>query len=289
MRYFIRIFFILVVVLGSSGCSMNTMLVRASLPMIEGGITAMNRETDLELAKAAFPANIEMLEGMIINDPGNATLREYAAQGYYGFAFGFVEDENKPRASKLFYRGYLHGLKALSEYGLAQGILDASLDELELKVKQLDKDAVPALFWSASNLAKWVDINRDQVESLSYLPRAVILMQRVMELDENYFLAGAHLFFAVYYGGRAPMLGGDFKKSEQHFDYVRRYTHERILLVDLLQAQYLERQRFDEKAFKSRLNNIIQAADDLYPDQALINSIAKHKATLLLKEGEAWF
>ncbi|MCW9024227.1 MAG: TRAP transporter TatT component family protein [Gammaproteobacteria bacterium] len=289
MTQIIRLILLFSMVLLSSACSMNTMLVRASLPMIEGGITAMNRETDLELAKAAFPANIEMLEGMMVNDPSNETLREYAAQGYYGFAFGFVEDENKVRASKLYFRGYLHGIKALERYGLSREHMDNTLDNLQLAVNQLDEDATAALFWTASNLTKWVDMNRDSVESLSYLPRAVMLMERVLELDENYFMAGPHLYFGAYYGSRAPMLGGDFKLSEQHFNYARQHMNNRILMADLLQAQYLERQRFDEKAFNKRLTKVISAADDLYPDQALINAIAKHKASLLLEEGKAWF
>jgi hypothetical protein len=67
-----------------SACSMAKITVRASMPMIEGGITAINQENDLLLAEAAMPANMELMEGMLINDPHNETLRTYAAQAYYG-------------------------------------------------------------------------------------------------------------------------------------------------------------------------------------------------------------
>ena len=272
-----------------NACSMGQITVRASMPMIEGGIVAMNRETDLKLAKAAIPANMGMLEGMLVKDPQNRVLHEFAAQGYYGYSYGFVEDRDRRRASKLYYRGFKHGVAALAEYDLDEAQLNAQLDSLQAAVKRLDEDAVPALFWTASNWAKWVDMNRDSAESLAQLPKAVMLMQRVLELDEHYFLSGAHLFFGVYYGSRSPMMGGNFALAEKHFNRARENTANKILLADLLQAQYLERQRFDRGAFHRRLQKIIEAPDDLYPAQALINAIAKQKAVELLEREDEWF
>lgn len=272
-----------------NACSMGRIVVRASMPMIEGGIVAMNRETDLKLAKAAIPANMGMLEGMLVNDPQNPLLNEYAAQAYYGYTYAFVEDHDRRRASKLYYRGFIHGKAALAEHDLNEVQLEGRLNVLQAALKQLDRDAVPALFWTASNWAKWVDMNRDSVRALAQMPRVVLLMQRVLELDENYYFSGAHLFFGVYYGSRSPMMGGNFALSEKHFNRARKDTHNKILLPDLLEAQYLDRQRFDRAAFHQRLQHIIDAPADLYPAQAFINTIAKQKAVELLKREDEWF
>ncbi|VAX10921.1 hypothetical protein MNBD_GAMMA25-12 [hydrothermal vent metagenome] len=272
-----------------NACSIGKITVRASLPMIEGGIVAMNRETDLKLAKAAIPANMGMLEGLLVKDPENHVLHEYAAQGYYGFSYGFVEDENRERASQLYYRGFKHGKQALEEYDLTEAQLKGQLDALQQALQQLDEDAVPALFWTASNWTKWIDMNRDSADSIAQMPKAVMLMQRVLELDDHYFLSGAHIFFAAYYGSRSPMMGGDFARSEKHFKQARINTENKILLIDLLQAQYLDRQRFQRKAFHQHLQHIIDAPDNLYPDQGLINAIAKQKAVELLKREDEWF
>ncbi len=272
-----------------NACSMGRIVVRASMPMIEGGIVAMNRETDLKLAKAAIPANMGMLEGMLVNDPQNPLLNEYAAQAYYGYAYAFVEEHDRKRASKLYYRGFIHGKAALTEHDLTEAQLEGHLDVLQKGLKQLDKDAVPALFWTASNWAKWIDMNRDSVRALAQMPRVVLLMQRVLELDENYYFSGAHLFFGVYYGSRSPMMGGNFALSEKHFNRARKSTNNKILLPDLLEAQYLDRQRFDRAAFHRHLQHIIDAPADLYPAQAFINTIAKQKAVALLKREDEWF
>jgi len=283
-----RITFLLLMTAVLGACSMDQMLVRASKPLIEGGIHAMNKETDLKLAEESIPTNLNMLEGMISIDPENASLRVYAAQAYYGLGYGFNEDNRPARAVNFYLRGLKHGLHALAINGYSN-IRNCSMEELEAMLKDTDEDDVGALFWAASNWAKWIDQNRDKSESLIELPKPTALMQRVLELDETFYYGGAHIYFGVFYGGRSPMFGGDFKKSEAHFDRAREITHGNLLVADLLQAQYLSRQTMDQEDFHNRLTKIIEAPDDLYPDLALLNQIAKRKATMLLKEEKRWF
>lgn len=270
------------------GCSMDQILVRSSTPLIEGGIYAMNQETDLLLAENAIPTNLNMLEGMIHIDPDNASLRIYAAQAYYGLGYGFNEDNRPKRAVNFYMRGLKHGLHALAVNGY-KNIRTNSMEELEEMLKEMDDDDIGALFWTASNWAKWIDNNRDRSESLIELPKPTALMQRVLELDDTFYHGGAHMYFGVFYGGRSPMFGGDFEKSKKHFDRAREITEDQLLVADLLQAQYLSRQKMDREDFHNRLTKIIEAPEDLNPDLALLNNIAKRKAKLLLKEEDKWF
>lgn len=272
-----------------TGCSMNQLTVRASMPMIEGGMQALYRETDIELANAAFAPNIELLEGMLINDPDNQTLHEYAAQAYYGYAFGFVEDQQPARAAALYKRGLNHAQRALQLAGFEKDFINTTLDEFIVEVDAQDEDAIAALFWCASNWAKWIDMNRDSVNAIGQLPKAVALMERVLVLDENYFFASPHVFMGVYHGGRSPMLGGNFALAQHHFDRARSQTQNKMLIVNVMQAQYLERQKFDRENFHALLQAVLSAPDDLYPEQALANVIAKRKARYLLEKEGQWF
>lgn len=272
-----------------AACSMGQMVARSSLPILESGNIAMNRETDLDLARAAIPANLKLIEGLIQELPGNAELRLQAAQGFYGYAYGFVEDEDSRRASGLYRRGWEHARQALLASGFQGNIAVLSTDELKRQLAELDRRAVPALFWSASCWAKWIDMNRHDPARIADMGKAAALMERVIELDENYYHGGAHLFFGVYYGARPPMLGGDFERSAKHFEKARTITHGKLLLVDMLQAEYLARQRLDRKQFHERLTAVVSAPPDIYPEMALVNAIAQQKAgKLLAKEGE-WF
>jgi hypothetical protein len=268
---------------------MGQMVARSSLPLVESGNVAMNRETDLELARAAIPANLKLIEGLIQELPGNVDLRLQAAQGFYGYAYGFIEDEDVGRASGLYRRGLEHALQALAASGLQGDVNGMTPEQLQHRLADLGRSAVPALFWSASCWAKWIDLNRNDPARIAELGKAAALMQRVLELDDTYYYGGAHIFFGVYYGSRPPMLGGDFVRSAAHFGKARALTQGKLLIVDLLQAQYLARQELDRKQFHERLTAVVNAPTDIYPEMALANAVAQRKARQLLTKEDEWF
>lgn len=272
-----------------AACTPAQLVVRGSQPLLAGGITAMNRETDLALARAAMPANLKMLEGMLVKDPHNHTLRLYAAEGFYGYSFGFVEPEDPQRAAALYRRCYDHARQALQQDGLALDPAGAAPQALRQAVAKLGKPAVPALFWTASCLGKWIDLNRDKVAGIAGLGNAATLMQRVLELDDTFYHAGPDLFFGVYYGGRPPLLGGDYARSAQYFQRAQEVNHHRLLLVDLLRAQYLYRQQLDRAAFHRALQHVLDTPAGRYPELALINGIARAHARQLLQYENEWF
>ncbi|MGB5716039.1 MAG: TRAP transporter TatT component family protein [Gammaproteobacteria bacterium] len=272
-----------------AGCSTGKMVVRGSQTIMDSGIEAMNSETDLQLARAAMPANLKLMEGMLLEDPDNIDLLLYAAQGFYGYSYGFIETEDTDRASDLYRRCYGYARRTFSLRGFDVDPETASSDALQNALASAGKHDVPAIFWSASCLGKWVDMNRDNIAGIAGLSNVATLMQRVIELDETYYHGAAHMFFGVYYGGRAPMLGGDFALAEQHFRRAAEINNDKLLLVDLLQAEYLDRQQLNQEAFHQRLLGILEAPDDLYPQMALINAISKDKAALLLEYEGDWF
>ncbi len=272
-----------------NACSMGQMVARSSLSILDSGNIAMNRETDLELARAAIPANLKLVEGLILELPDNAELRLQAAQGFYGYAYGFIEDEDSRRASGLYRRALEHALHALAQVGVPADLAALPQIEFDRRLAALDRNAVPALFWSASCWAKWIDMNRDDPARIAEMGKAAALMARVIELDENYYHGGAHLFFGVYYGAKPPMFGGDFNRSAQHFEKARAVTQGKLLIGDLLRAQYLARQQLDRRQFHERLTAIVNAPPDIYPEMALVNAIARQKARQLLTKEEEWF
>jgi hypothetical protein len=271
------------------GCSMDRMVARSTVSIMDGGREAMFQESDLQIAEAAMPSNLKLVEGLIFEDPGNLTLHEYAAEGLYGYSFGFVEDENPERASDLYARCFDHALQGLKIEGLEVDVLAVSEPELEAQLSQLERSAVPSLSWAASCWAKFIDMNRNDPASIANLSRAAALMNRVLELDEDYFHGSPHIFFGVYYGSRAPMFGGDYAKAEYHFDKARRLSGGDNFLVDVLQAQTLDRQKFDRKAFNERLTRVVDGNAAKNPALTLQNRISQQKAKALLAKEEEWF
>lgn len=272
-----------------SGCSTSQLVARGASPLIDHGVAAMNRETDLELARASIPANLKMIEALLLADPGNAAYRVQAAMGFYGYALGFVEPDDRDRAALLYQRARDHGLAALERAGVTQSMLGGDAAELTQTLAKLDARAVPALFWTASPWGKWIELQLDDPARLAELPRVEALMQRVLALDEAYYHGGAHVFFGVYYGGRAPMFGGDFARAARHFDRAAALGRNQLLWVEVYRARYLLRQMGDRAAFHATLNRVLDAPASIDPDLNLANALARKQAAMLLAQEEDLF
>ncbi len=173
--------------------------------------------------------------------------------------------------------------------GLKLSLKTSSPEAIEAAAAGLPASATPLLFWTASNWAKQIDLNRTDPSHIAQLAGTAAMMQQVLARDENYYYGGPHLFFGVYYGSRAPMFGGNYGKAQGHFERANAINTDRLLLVDVLYAEYLSRQRLDQTAFRRRLTRVLDAPVGLLPEMELANQIAKQRAAHLLAKEEEWF
>ncbi len=284
----IRLGAIMSLVLLLPACSTGQLVARGAAPLIDNGVTAMNRETDLGLAQASMPANLKMLEALLIADPGNVAYQLQAAMGFYGYTLAFVESANPVRAAGLYRRARAHALIALGDAGMPDAVLTGSTAEFERALAALKQDDVPALFWTASAWGKWIELQLDDPARLAELPRVEAMMQRVLVLDETYYYGGAHLFFGAYYGGRAPMFGGDFARAAKHFDRAAELNHQQLLLVEVYRARYLLRQMGEREAFHAALTRVLETSV-ANPELNLANAVAKQEAAALLAQEKDLF
>jgi len=290
-KHFLRFLALLVLLPWLGACSMGQMVARTSVSIMDGNVEAMNRETDLLLAEAAIPANLKLIEGLIEEDPANPDLLALAAQGFYGYAFGFVELADPQRAEALYARGYAYGVRGLHARGLDRTIelTTANPDAIEKAVAKMGSAAVPSLFWTASCWAKQIDLRRTDPARIAQLASTERLMSRIREIEPDFYYGGVYLYYGVYYGSRAPMMGGDFAKSDQNFSAANAVSDNRLLIIDVLQAEYLERQRLDRERFHRLLDRVVTDPVGSFPEMELVNQIARARAHYLLDKESEWF
>ena len=282
MKVIFKVQIAVIILLIISSCSFNDLSVRLTSMFIEQRVASLNRETDLSKARFLLSENIDQLALMIKQDKNNIHLHIYAAQAYYSYAFAFLEDVNNSRALEFYVKSYQHATQALALYGVSNAILVGRSSDLRQKIHSLPRHSVDALYWTALSWAKLIEIRQPDMLLFSQLPKTVVLMQQVLKRDSSYHLGGAYLFFAVYYGGRSGFWGGDDVLSIEFFEFARSLNKNRLLLVDYLQAKYLDGRVNGENAKNRRLMKIIQAPEGLYPEQALLNAIVRYKASQLL-------
>ena len=82
---------VLLSIVFSAGCNTTKMMVNSMDPLMEKMNAAVNKHPDVELVKAAMPAALIQLDGLIEASPDNVGLLVRTAEGYCGYAFVFVE------------------------------------------------------------------------------------------------------------------------------------------------------------------------------------------------------
>ena len=59
--------------------------------------------------------------------------------------------------------------------------------------------------------------------------------------------------------------------------------------MDVLQGEYLERQRLDQQRFRGLLTGVLNTPVGSFPEMALANQIARARAEYLLASESDWF
>ena len=284
-----RIFYLIGILFFISSCSIQKLAIRSMSGILDNSMAALYEEGDLKLAEQAIASDLKLLEGLIKSDPANEKFLLLACQGFGSYALGFVEDTDPDRARAFYRRGRDYGLKILNNNKAFNHAISASPKQLATALQTFKKADVPALFWTANNWASWINLNLTDPDAIADLTRVQKIMGRVLELDESYFYGGAHLFFATIYAVRPPILGGDIKKSEYHFNKCFEFSQEKFLLPYIYYARYFATRAFDEQLFTKTLTTVLKTPDDILPSQRLPNAIAKQKAKRLLNQKEELF
>jgi tetratricopeptide (TPR) repeat protein len=108
-------------------------------------------------------------------------------------------------------------------------------------------------------------------------------LKKVLLLDPNFYYAGAHRGLGVFYGSRTKILGGNPEQAKANFEKSLSLTKRRFLINSFLYAKTYAVQSQDSDLFKKLLNEILEAPDDLFPEERLANAVAKLKAKALLE------
>ncbi|MEE2756696.1 MAG: TRAP transporter TatT component family protein [Myxococcota bacterium] len=242
---------------------------------------------DESKAKAA----IDAWNQAIIADPNRHDVYRDLAYAYYYMNNVFVrwQDDNSDAERKNYLKGVEAAEKALSiaNPAFAETIL-AGGDKDDAWTRALEaatKEDVKALYWYATNLAKWA--LKDGIGSLlKYKDRAYAIMQRCKALDNSFWYGGPSRYLGAYWlkipFGKSP------EKSKANFEASVNAAPQ-YLDTKLLMAEIYAVRTDNEALFKRLLNDVLETADDV--DQALIpeNKNAKRIAKKMLENMDDYF
>lgn len=152
---------------------------------------------------------------------------------------------------------------------------------IEEAVELLDRTAVPALYWRASNLGKWASAD-GFATLLSYKDEIRAVMTVCLEQDPHYYYAGPHRYFGVFYSRAPSFAGGDLERSREHFETSIRNQPNYFATHVLFAEDYAVKAQ-DRALYEEQLNWVLQNDPELIPEVAPENRCEQRKARLALE------
>lgn len=272
------------------GCFPNRRLTVASVGLLmEDVVRASAKQTDPDLVRQGTPAYLMLIDGLIEAYPRERRLLLAGAEAYCSYAGALSDGDNPEAVRKLYLRGKEYALRAMPRHEEFVSILAQPFSKLEGYVDNFSQKDVPALFWFASCWAGWIGVTTDSVEAVADLPRVVLLMDRVLALDETYHYGGAHLFMGIYKSGKPKAYGGEPEAARRHFERALEISNGDFLMAYVYYAEHYARKTFQKDLFVTLLEKVLEAQVDRVPELTLVNTIAKSRAKELLNQVEEYF
>lgn len=239
-----------------------------------------NRHVQSDLEKA-----LENFQKIATADPSNYEALTYLTRGYYLLADGILE--NMSEKKKNWETSVSWGEKGMATNpAFKKAVVDEKKSVTE-SVALLDKDQIDALYWATASLGKWAK-NSGIMTTLQYKSQIKAMIERVAQLQEDYFYGAVSRYWGVYYAVAPGFAGGSMEKSLESFKKSMKVANN-YLGTHVLFAENYAARNGDKETFKKELQFVLNAKPDVIPELTPENTLEKAKAKKLLDKMEDYF
>jgi predicted anti-sigma-YlaC factor YlaD len=223
--------FMFVLILFLASCSIDKMIMEKLADSLSSGMgTAFTGENDPELVGDALPFALKLYDSLLEQNPQHQGLLLATGSTYIMYAHAYVELPAltlpkteiqrklvmRMRAKRLYLRGRDLVLKAL-DLRYPDFLAELAKPEFKAVFKKFKKEDVPCLYWAAAGWMAAFALDTFDMELSVTKDRAVALMQKVLELDEEYNMGAGHDFFIAFYGAQVSSIKNAEETARQHF------------------------------------------------------------------------
>jgi tetratricopeptide (TPR) repeat protein len=251
--------------------------------LIAQGDTAWQGRDDPEQIRAAIAAWEQATE----LQPSDHETWVKISRAYYFLSDGHLRFSDESQMMDTYQRGIQaaeRALRALSpEFAQAMAAGQPAIGA----VATLEANAVPALYWRATNLGKWARLD-GFATVLGFKDEIRAMMTRAMELDRYYFFAGPDRYFGAFFAIAPSYAGGDLALSRQHFDESLR-NQPNYFGTHVLYAEELAVKLQDRAMYLEHLNLVINGDPEVLPEAAPENRVEQRKARAALERVDELF
>lgn len=279
-----------------SGCSSvkKAAVNQLADTLAQGGDTFTSDE-DPELVRDALPFGLKTQEMLLAETPEHLGLLLATCKGFTLYGFAFVELEadrlentsyraakaQRARALKLYLRGQDYCLRAFAVR--FPGKVDVLRRDPALALQGAQPEDVPLLHWTALSWGAAISLALDQPEIVIDLPVTRALLEKSLELDEDYDLGSLHdAMIAVE--GLPETMGGSFERARVHFERALELNGGTRAGTYVSWATSVAVKTQNRKEFRDVLEKALAIDPEARPSERLTNIIQQQRARLLLDQ-----
>ncbi len=284
-----------------SGCSLRKLAVNTLADALAGSSSAFATDEDPELIRDALPFALKTIEALLGEAPENTGLLVSACQGFVLYATGFVELE-ADRLEATSYRQAKHQHeRALKLYLRARGYcfqaLDLTLpDAREALVRgtegALDNtrpEHVRLLYWTAASWGSTIAAGLDRPELVADLPAVRVLLERALELDDDYDRGALHDAMMVLEFAEIQSGAGSLERAREHFERALELSDGTRASTYVTWANSVSVREQNRQEFQRLLEQALAIDPDKDVDYRLVNLIQQDRARWLLDQADELF
>jgi tetratricopeptide (TPR) repeat protein len=249
--------------------------------------SAILNQDDPETVKAGAPAYLLLIDSLIEGDPKNIPILIAGAKLYSVYDAIFVEDAERARRMSTKAKNYARRAVCLKQDALCevdQGAFTAMLPALSASTYE----DLPTLYTYALAWALWIQNNSNDWAAIADLPKIEAMLNRVVEIKDDFEHGQAHLYLGILHTQRPPALGGKPELAKRHFERALKYSQGQDLIVKVEYAKRYGRMMFDQELHDRLLNEVLNA-DAVVPGYTLSNVLAQRQARELLQSSADYF
>jgi len=263
---------------------------------------AVMSNNDSQTVMQGLPAYLILLDGFIESDPEDEDLLFASAKlmnayaGLIGTQIALMEDEDefqiqilRAQQKKLTDKALKRSIKAICLYDDDYcGLTNIKYAEFKKRLKDFDEDDIGILYNLGTAWVSWLQMNTDDWNATAQLPQIKLIMETVIQLDESWQHAGAHMYMGVLNSILPASLGGKPETGKKHFESAIKLTDGKNLMAKVLYAEYYARLIFNKKLHEELITEILTAKDS-QNNLTLLNTLARQKARALKASAKEYF
>lgn len=278
----------------ATGC-IDRMILDGTLKSTRDASKAFDTLSDLEVAKLGAGSSLVQLEGMQVLAPDNEDALFLLTQSWTGYGSAFIEDEweqaydrgdddaetvQARRAADAYARAVRFGTLLLEQRHPGFVAAQKNYDTMKAYLAPFEKADAENLLWLGLAWLSRGGVAAERPEVVAELFVGVALLERSVELDETLAYATGLAALGAYHA-RAP--DAELEQGKAQFERALALTGRKALTVQVMYAQNWACQAHDDAAYRTLLDEVLAAPEDVLPEQQLENVIARRKAERYLK------